>query len=137
MFIHGKSLPITVYVLEDNSKRSYSTGGQFGTTHVVSSNTQYQTISEMIVHEKQMGATNKAYILMTFLLLQDGTIEVSQNTIVSGIFFFKTTKRVIEMTYCYLLVSVVVHLLYVFIFLYETVVTILSKYDMLSMCTRR
>ena len=98
MFIHGKSckifhfkfcgpLPITVYVLEDMSKRSYSTGGQFGTTHVVSSNTQYQTISEMIIHEKQMGATNKAYILMKFLLLQDGTIKVSQNTIISGIFF--------------------------------------------------
>lgn len=79
-----------MYVLEDMSKRSYSTGGQFGTTHVVSSNTQYQTISGMIVHEKQMGAmkTNKAYILMKFLLLQDGTIKVSQNTIVSGIFFF-------------------------------------------------
>ena len=83
LFIHGKSLLITVYVLEDMSKRSYSTGGQFGMTHVVSSNTQYQTISGMIVHEKQMGAmkTNKAYILMKFLLLQDGTIKVSQNTI--------------------------------------------------------
>ena len=77
-----------MYVLED-SRRSYSIGGQFGTTHVVSSNTQYQTISGMIIHEKQMGAmkTNKAYILMTFVLLQDGTIKVSQDTIVSGIFF--------------------------------------------------
>ena len=77
------------------SKRSYSTGGQFGTTHVVSSNTQYQTISGMIVHEKEMGAmkTNKAYVLMKFLLLQDGTIKVSQNTIVSGIFFSKQLKE--------------------------------------------
>ena len=84
-----------MYVLEDMSKRSYSTGGQFGTTHVVSSNTQYQTISGMIVHhEKEMGAmkTNKAYILMKFLLLQDGTIKVSQNTIVSGIFFQNNLK---------------------------------------------
>ena len=84
-----------MYVLEDMSKRTYSTGGQFGTTHVVSSNKQYQTISGMIMHEKQMGAmkTNKAYILMTFVLLQDGTIKVWQNTIVSGIFFSKQLKE--------------------------------------------
>ena len=109
MFIHGKSckifhfkfcgpLPITVYVLEDMSKRSYSTGGQFGMTHVVSSNTQYQTISGMIVHEKQMGAmkTNKAYILMKFLLLQDGTIKVSKNTIISGIIFSRQLKEALR-----------------------------------------
>nr|XP_022309760.1 uncharacterized protein LOC111115353 isoform X2 [Crassostrea virginica] len=77
-------LPITLFVLEDMMVRSYSNGGQYGTTYVVSSNSEFKTITSVIVHEKHLAAIkpNRAYLLMKYLLLQDGTIKVSQNTMV-------------------------------------------------------
>lgn len=44
-------LSITLFVLEDMMIRSYSGGGQFGTTFVVSSNSELQMKTPVIVHE--------------------------------------------------------------------------------------
>lgn len=59
-------LSITLFVLEDMMIRSYSGGGQFGTTYVVSSTSELQIKTPVIVHEKHLSAmkANRAYLLM-------------------------------------------------------------------------
>lgn len=78
-------LPITIFVVEDVLERKYCNGGVYGTSYAASSVNQYSNISPIIIHEKHMGVLKKdmSFILMKYVTLQDGTLKIGIQCVVS------------------------------------------------------
>lgn len=81
--------PLTVFVLEDLLVRKYPNGGMFGTGFALSSASSFKTVLSVVVNEKHLGTIKegKSFILLKFATLQDGTVKIGQNTVVSIILF--------------------------------------------------
>lgn len=79
---------MTVFVLEDLLVRKYPNGGMFGTGFVLSSASSFKTALSIVVNEKHLETIKegKSSILLKFATLQDGTVKIGQNTVVSIIF---------------------------------------------------
>ena len=84
-FIFQGPLPMTVYVLEDVMLRQYASGGQYGTAFCTTSPQDYKKIIPLIVNEKNLSTVkeDKSFVLLKYIVLQDGTIKIGQQTVVS------------------------------------------------------
>lgn len=76
----------TVFVLEDLLVRKYPNGGMFGTGFVLSSASSFKTALSIVGNEKHLETMKEGPILLKFATLQDGTVKIGQNTVVSIIF---------------------------------------------------
>lgn len=78
----------TVFVLEDLLVRKYPNGGMFGTGFVLSSASSFKTALSIVGNEKHLETMKegKSSILLKFATLQDGTVKIGKNTVVSIIF---------------------------------------------------
>lgn len=84
----GRDYHQTVFVLEDLLVRKYPNGGMFGTGFVLSSASSVKTALSIVVNEKHLETMKegKSSILLKFAILQDGTVKIGQNTVLSIIF---------------------------------------------------
>ncbi|XP_062610877.1 uncharacterized protein LOC134272683 isoform X2 [Saccostrea cucullata] len=76
---------MTMFVLEDVVTRRYANGEQsYGTSWMVSSDTNYKTLKQVIVHEKHLKMLKKmtAFLVVRYTLLEDGTVKLGQQTVV-------------------------------------------------------
>ena len=76
---------MTVYVLEDVMLSQYASGGQYGTTFCTTSPQDYKKITPLIVNEKNLSTVkeDKSFVLLKYIVLQDGTVKIGQQTVVS------------------------------------------------------
>eukprot|EP00105_Crassostrea_gigas_P010405 XP_011425676.2 PREDICTED: uncharacterized protein LOC105327078 [Crassostrea gigas] len=77
--------PITMFVLEDLVVRKYATGEQtFGTSWMLSSDSGFESLKQVIVHEKHIKVLKKmsAYVVIRYTALEDGTLKIGQQTVV-------------------------------------------------------
>lgn len=83
-FLQGP-LPITIFVAEDVLERKYSNGGVYGTSFVASAVSEFSSIITVIIHEKHMKVLQKekSFIVMKFVTLQDGTLKIGVQSVVS------------------------------------------------------
>lgn len=82
----GRDYHQTVFVLEDLLVRKYPNGRMFG--FVLSSASSFKTALSIVGNEKHLETMKegKSSILLKFAILQDGTVKIGQNTVVSIIF---------------------------------------------------
>lgn len=75
-----------MFVLEDLVVRKYATGEQtFGTSWMLSSDSGFETLKQVIVHEKHLNVLKKmsALVVIKYTTLEDGTLKIGQQTVVS------------------------------------------------------
>lgn len=75
-----------MFVLEDLVARKYATGEQtFGTSWMLSSDSGFETLKQVIVHEKHLNVLKKmsAFVVIKYATLEDGTLKIGQHTVVS------------------------------------------------------
>lgn len=75
-----------MFVLEDLVVRKYATGEQtFGTSWMLSSDSGFESLKQVIVHEKHIKVLKKmsAYVVIRYIALEDGTLKIGQQTVVS------------------------------------------------------
>lgn len=74
-----------MFVLEDLVVRKYATGEQtFGTSWMLSSDSGFESLKQVIVHEKHIKVLKKmsAYVVIRYTALEDGTLKIGQQTVV-------------------------------------------------------
>lgn len=88
LFWQGPS-PLTLFIMEDLLVRRYANGGMFGTGFALSSASSFKTVISIVVNEKHLQTIREgmSFILLKFATLQDGTVKIGQNTVVSRFFF--------------------------------------------------
>ena len=76
---------MTVYVLEDVMLRQYASGGQYGTAFCTTSPQDYKKNTPLIVNKKNLLTVkeDKSFVLLKYIVLQDGTVKIGQQTVVS------------------------------------------------------
>lgn len=69
----------------DVLERKYSNGGVYGTFYVASFVNQFSNIIPIIIQEKHMRVllNEKTFILMKYMTLQDGTLRIGVQPVVS------------------------------------------------------
>lgn len=75
-----------MFVLEDLVVKKYATGEQtFGTSWMLSSDSGFESLKQVIVHEKHVKVMKKmsAYVVIMYTALEDGTLKIGQQTVVS------------------------------------------------------
>lgn len=75
-----------MFVLEDLVVKKYATGEQtFGTSWMLSSDSGFESLKQVIVHEKHVKVMKKmcAYVVIRYTALEDGTLKIGQQTVVS------------------------------------------------------
>lgn len=88
LFWQGPS-PLTLFIMEDLLVRRYANGGMFGTGFALSSASSFKTVISIVVNEKHLQTSREgmSFILLKFATLQDGTVKIGQNTVVSRFLF--------------------------------------------------
>lgn len=80
----GRDYHQTVFVLEDLLVRKYPNGRMFG--FVLSSASSFKTALSIVGNEKHLETIKEGKSSILFATLQDGTVKIGQNTVVSIIF---------------------------------------------------